>query len=217
MGLVLDTVSHQVVFSQSYDPGQDRYSESFSAALIEVPQNTFLVIRNFLNQAFYFRSSTALDTPVTLMIASIDDQPGARFLSHSFEGADIQIAPGTPLLSAFTGNPDELIVAPGSRNRGFPFRFAYRLADAANYSDWSAYGLINSLEEIHEPLMIQGTTYGAALNLPFYSRGRYLLIMPYLASLKQTEIYASTRVRFTIEVDAEAYNHNVPEFLAGGA
>lgn len=217
MGLVVETVSQQVVFSQSYDADTDRYSETFSIGLAEVPQNVYLRIRSFLNQAHYFRSQTALDTPVTLAIASIAGQPYQRFAAHYAQGAEVLYAPETPLLSSYTGSPESLLISPHARNRGFPFRVGYRLADAVYYPEYSAYGLVNSLEEFYEPLMIQGTTYAAPLDLPFYSRGGYLCLIPYLASLKQTEVYASTRVRFVIEVDAEAYNNQLPDFLNAGA
>ncbi len=217
MGLVVETVSQQVVFSQSYDAANDLYSETFSIGLAEVPQNVYLRIRSFLNQAHYFRSQTALDTPVTLALVSLPGQPYQRFAAHFDQGAEILYAPETPLLSSYTGFPETLLVSPHARNRGFPFRIGYRLADAAYYPEWSAYGFINNLEEFHEGLMIQGTTYAASLDLPFYSRGGYLALIPYLASLKQTEVYASTRVRFVIEVDVEAYNHQLPDFLNAGA
>lgn len=194
-------ISQPVALTQSYDPINGKFTETFSVGLVKLSGTKRMRLRNLVNQGFYFRTTNAIDTPVTVGIFTtsqrmrdiIDRAPPGMFT--------VQADPETGIYQTYVPNvnPEILEVANKEVNPFYPHRFALYDVDEALYDvGVSARGLISQFL-LHEALLTQGTSFLSPSDIDIKSQGAYLLIVPFLASLKKTELACASRLSFTLE------------------
>jgi len=201
MSLKQRHISHPVVLTQSYDSVTDKYSETFSAALVRITNNTRVRIKHLLNQGFYFKTVNAIDTPVSLAFALVDESPGdiAKGIFEADNTIALQADPHEGSFSSYTGlNPEILEIAPNDLELYRPHRFAFFNVDAAKYNTGSAQGILKNYEVLSS-LLVQGTSFPVPFELHLTTQKQYLLLLAYIAGLKKTELACSLRISFDFE------------------
>lgn len=192
-------ISVPVSLTQSYDALNQKYTETFSVSTVKLAGTKKLRIRNIVNQGFYFKTVNAIDTPVTVGIFT-SSRRMVDIVANIPPGITVQADPETGTYAVYTGlNKEILRVANKEINPFYPHRFAIYDADEALYSmGVSARGLISQFQ-LHDALLTQGTSFTAPYEIRIKSQGEYLYVVPFLASLKKTELACASRLSFTLD------------------
>ena len=198
-------VSHPIAMTQSYDSLNQLYTETWSVGVVSLSGTKRVRIRNIVNQGFYFKTINAIDTPVTVGLFTSSKRmediiAGINMLGPLPPGMLVEADPETGLYTTYTGsNPEITRVQPKELNPYYPHRFAIYQAPEALYAmGVCAKGLIGQML-MHDALLTQGTSYQAGYEINIKSQGAYLYIVPFLASLKKTELACASRIAFDLE------------------
>lgn len=207
MAYVSRHISLPLVFSQSYNAATDTYSETWTPAIVNLEQNKPLEIRNIVVAGYYFKTVNPLDTPVSAIIAVARANPSA-YVKSLYPDFTLMGDPRTGLFETYNGSNDEILnLSIDGVNPDRPHRWGVFSAPSASYSSASSRGVLDRIPGIKTgimtTLMIQGTSYAAPFTLDSVAQGSFLLVCPFIAGLKQTQLYAGSRVSFDLVVEED--------------
>jgi hypothetical protein len=191
-------ISLPTILTQSYNAGTLKYTETFSIGAVKLSGTKRIRLRNLVNEGFYFKTVNAIDTPVT--VAILTSSRRIEDILAAASGFALQADPETGAYTTYTGaNPEILRTSNNGVNPFFPHRFAVYNADEAQYAAASAKGLIVEQMTVHDAILTQGTSYNCPYQIEIATQGNYLYLVPFLASLKKTELACASRLSFTLE------------------